>query len=336
MKGSGRGILRPLLFGILVLGLVALGAWRLDTASGDGAVLNLTKPTSVPAGDFQVQVEIQNAPPPEAGCPDPEGDKICGLATYEWVLRYDPDRFQFKAATDGGFLTTSTGRGSLSCSGPTVGPAVGVDAGNVRFGCVTIGHEPNGASGAGLLSTVTFSALASGAVDVDIEIACAGLADPYGNSIPIGNVPACVSAITPTPGPSETPGGPSPTPGGPSPTPGGPSPTPGGPTATPTPTATPAGPTPTPTPLPPGYEAVELAAGCNPVASTYPDATPIGTIAAAVGPAGNLNALWQFEGGVWLGYSPAYPEVSDLTTSDLLDVVFICVMGPGSFGRPIV
>jgi hypothetical protein len=106
-------------------------------------------------------------------------------------------------------------------------------------------------------------------------------------------------------------------------TPGGPVPTPGGPVAT-------------PTPLPPGYEAVDLAAGCNPVASTYPNATPIGTIAAAVGPAGNLNALWEFEGGVWLGYSPAYPQASDLTASDLLDVVFMCVMGPGQFGRPIV
>jgi hypothetical protein len=120
------------------------------------------------------------------------------------------------------------------------------------------------------------------------------------------------------PVPTATPGGPVPTA-----TPGGPVPTPGGPAAT-------------PTPLPPGYEAVNLAAGCNPVTSTYPNATPIGTIAAAVGPAGNLNALWQFEGSVWLGYSPAYPQASDLTASDLLDVVFMCVMGPGQFGRPIV
>jgi hypothetical protein len=81
---------------------------------------------------------------------------------------------------------------------------------------------------------------------------------------------------------------------------------------------------------------VDLAAGCNPVASTYPDATPIETIAAAVGPAGNLKALWEFEGGVWLGYSPAYPHVSDLAAKNFLDVVFICVAGPGSFGRPIV
>jgi len=118
-------------------------------------------------------------------------------------------------------------------------------------------------------------------------------------------------------------GGAVPTAVGPSPTPGGPAPTPGGPVAT-------------PTPLPPGYEAVDLTGGCNPVTTTYPNATPIQTIAGAVGPAGNLEALWEFEGGVWLGYSPAYPQASDLTAKDFLDVVFICVMGPGQFVRPIV
>jgi hypothetical protein len=116
----------------------------------------------------------------------------------------------------------------------------------------------------------------------------------------------------------------------------GPTSTPGqGPTATP-PGGTPPPPGATPTPLPPGYEAVDLAGGCNPVATTYPDGTPIGTIAGAVGPAGNLEALWEFEGAVWFGYSPAYPQASDLTAKDFLDVVFICVMGPGQFVRPIV
>jgi hypothetical protein len=81
---------------------------------------------------------------------------------------------------------------------------------------------------------------------------------------------------------------------------------------------------------------VALSGGCNPVTVTYPDATPIQTIASAVGPAGSLEALWAFEGAVWQGYSPAYPQASDLAALDLLDVVFICVGGPGSFGRPIV
>lgn len=106
----------------------------------------------------------------------------------------------------------------------------------------------------------------------------------------------------------------------------GPSPTPGGP----------GGPVATPTPLPPGFEAVDLAAGCNPVTTTYPDGTAIETVAAAVGPAGNLESLWEFEGGLWLGYSPAYPQVSDLAAKNFLDVVFICVAGVGAFARPIV
>jgi len=116
-----------------------------------------------------------------------------------------------------------------------------------------------------------------------------------------------------------------------------PTPTPGeGPTATPLPGATPAPPGATPTPLPPGFEAVDLAAGCNPVTTTYADATPVGTIAGAVGPAGNLEALWALEGATWQGYSPAYPEASDLTAKNFLDVVFVCVTGPGAFVRPIV
>jgi len=110
-------------------------------------------------------------------------------------------------------------------------------------------------------------------------------------------------------------------------------------TATPTtPTSTPSatGPGPTATPLPPGMEAVDLVAGCNPVASTYPDATAVQTIADNVGPAGIVDSLWEFEMGTWLGYSPQFPEVSDLREKDFLDVVFVCVSGPGVFVRPTV
>jgi hypothetical protein len=82
-------------------------------------------------------------------------------------------------------------------------------------------------------------------------------------------------------------------------------------------------------------ESVEMVAGCNPVTSTYPDATPIGEIAAAVFPAGSLEAMWEFESGVWLGYSPQFPEVSDLTQKDFLDVLFVCVGAPSSFLRPL-
>ena len=79
-----------------------------------------------------------------------------------------------------------------------------------------------------------------------------------------------------------------------------------------------------------------LVAGCNPTAWTGTNATPIATIAGAVSPAGILVALWQFEGGVWLGYSPEFPDVSDLTSMDRLDVVFVCVNAAGTFSRPII
>jgi hypothetical protein len=42
----------------------------------------------------------------------------------------------------------------------------------------------------------------------------------------------------------------------------------------------------------------------------------------------------MFNMGTWLGFSPQYPEVSDLTEADLLDVLFVCVQDPGEFVRP--
>jgi hypothetical protein len=82
-------------------------------------------------------------------------------------------------------------------------------------------------------------------------------------------------------------------------------------------------------------EAVPLVAGCNPVASTYGDGAPVQTVAGAVGPAGNLVSLWAFEMGTWRAFSPDFPQVSDLTEVDFLDVIFACVRGPGAFARPL-
>jgi hypothetical protein len=83
-------------------------------------------------------------------------------------------------------------------------------------------------------------------------------------------------------------------------------------------------------------ETIALVAGCNPVAVTYPDSTPIGTIADAVSPPGILISIWEFDMGLWLGYSPQFPEVSDLTEKDFLDVAFLCVSVSGTFTRPVV
>ncbi len=103
-------------------------------------------------------------------------------------------------------------------------------------------------------------------------------------------------------------------------------PTPGTPTETPTET-------PSATATPGGVETLPLIAGCNPLAWTGSDDTPIADIASAVSPPDILVALWSLEGGVWLGYSPQFPEVSDLQEMDRLDVVFVCVSTGGTFSR---
>jgi len=68
--------------------------------------------------------------------------------------------------------------------------------------------------------------------------------------------------------------------------------------------------------------------------------TSTATFAASPHPLGILEALWGFEGGAWLGYSPEFPAASDLTEKNFLDVVFICVGGSGpgaaTFTRPTV
>jgi len=87
-----------------------------------------------------------------------------------------------------------------------------------------------------------------------------------------------------------------------------------------------------------GEVEVDLVAGCNPVAITFQDNTPIQTIASCVSPPEILIAIWEFEApmGIWLGYSPQFPEVSDLTEKDRLDVAFLCVDAPGTFTRPLI
>lgn len=110
------------------------------------------------------------------------------------------------------------------------------------------------------------------------------------------------------------------------------------PPAVPTPTAT-QGPPPAP-PAGPNEQLPLQGGTCTPVASTFPDTTPIATIAGAVTPPGVLQGLWEFDGVTWLGYSPQFPAASNLTQLNRLDVVFICISGSGpgagAFTRPVI
>jgi hypothetical protein len=302
----------------LLLAAGVLAAWPLGWASAGDSQLSFdpSPPSSVTAGGgaFSIGVRVTG---------------VSDLGAYEWQIAYDPAVVQLLDAPpplywDGGFLGSS-GR-SVSCLHPILPPTEDLPPGNVRFGCGTVGSAP-GVSGDGLLSSIRFLPVASGAPN--IQFVCAGLSDPWGADIPISNVPPCVAAVTPTPGGDETP-----PPGATeTPVPGQPTPTASLPAAT----ATPTGPTPTPTPLPPGWEAIPLFGGCQFETWTGANGTGAADLAGLVGPAGNLIALWaQQPPPLWRGYSPQFPEVSDLGPVDQLDVLAICSMGSGAFSRPII
>jgi len=233
-----------------------------------------------------------------------------------WVVTDSPDAWiaeQGNMQWDPGIVSfvsgpVDTGLGSaLLCGGTT-----GTDY--VYWGCARVSGFT---SAEGVARTMTLKCDAPGSSALHLQtiteigvptgtefaLAPAGVGDPCETGNCFDAAVTCVSGAGPTPTP--------------------PAPTP--PTALPT-----------TTPLPPGMEAVDLAAGCNPVASTYPDGTPIQTIAGNVGAAGILSSLWEFQAAAWLGYSPQFSEVSDLTEIDFLGVAFICVNSPGAFVRPIV
>ena len=145
-------------------------------------------------------------------------DKVTNLGAYEFTLAFDPAVVSFASVAKGAFLG-STGR-SVSCLGPFL------EAGSVRFACVTLGSEPGGPTGTGLLARVKFSALAAGTSTLDLTKVI--LADISGTALPHTDIDGQVTVIV---GPTATP------------CPGGVCPTS---TSTPVPTATPtpsAGPT---------------------------------------------------------------------------------------------
>lgn len=271
-----------------------------------------------------------DADPQLSGIQSCVGDVPVGATfSVDLVIQNVPDieGFGVRLLYDGAVVSVTAKDRSVSILGSS-----GLDVGEPlpdTDGSYLDGYDGTMASGSGILTRYTLQAKAAGVTSLHLLV---GDVDTnYVDSSLLIHLPdqtqdASVSVGAPCSQPV------SPTPLGPSPTAGGPSPTPGGPTVTPTPP----GPAPTPTPLPPGMEAVPLASGCNPVASTYPDTTPVAEVARAVTPTGTLVSLWKFEGGAWLGYSPDFPQASDLTEVSFLDVAFICVREASDFVRPVV
>ena len=133
--------------------------------------------------NFAVEISIQD---------------VTDLASYEFQLAFDPSLVDFVSTVNGPLLG-STGR-TVFCLPPLLPPAV--PAGNVRFGCVTSGISPPPPSGAGILATVTLSAVAPG--DSVLDLVFVSLSDPLANDIPTAVLDGSVTvvatpALTPTP-----------------------------------------------------------------------------------------------------------------------------------------
>jgi hypothetical protein len=102
---------------------------------------------------------------------------------------------------------------------------------------------------------------------------------------------------------------------------------------------------PRPEPIPPEpVRLVNLVVGCNNVALTYPDGTPVNVVQGSVNPPGALYALWRLNatplapatGPTYEGFAPAAPQASDLQGVNFLEAVFLCVSVPSTITMPAV
>ena len=82
--------------------------------------------------------------------------------------------------------------------------------------------------------------------------------------------------------------------------------------------------------LPEPGGAKELFAGCNLLSLTFPDGTTSEEVLDAVTPPGAVEALWRQTAALdrFEGFSPAFPQASDLLKVNFLDPVWICIPRP--------
>ena len=135
------------LVGASVLALTAFGVWQAGSAKAQAAptfsVSPATQTVDFSAGTAQVEIHL---------------DGVTGMASYQFVLRYDPGVLKDPVVVQGPLLATS-GR-AVTC------PAALIDGlqngvGTLQFGCASSGSG-DGANGSGVVATVTFT-LAGGA-----------------------------------------------------------------------------------------------------------------------------------------------------------------------------
>jgi hypothetical protein len=84
-----------------------------------------------------------------------------------------------------------------------------------------------------------------------------------------------------------------------------------------------------------------LPAGCDNVASTFPDGTAGSAIAAAISPASSLTSIWKWDNASQTFHSVYFPPSSsgaqapaDIAAVNRLDPLFVCVSAPATFNEP--
>ena len=175
---------------------VTMGPTPTATPVGGTATLGIA-PASQQAGvgvPFSINATVDNA---------------SDLGAYELTLSFDPASLRV-ADVENGPLLGSSGR-APNCLGWDV------EGSSVRIVCLTLGPDPAGANGSGILATFTFVPLKMGGTEV--AVAEAILTNPTAGVMPVNIIGQGSVAIGPAPTPTNTPlptktstPGPSPTP----------------------------------------------------------------------------------------------------------------------------
>ena len=128
--------------------LFAVTARDITAQSGEPTLRVVAPADGIKEGDKAIPFEIH-------------ADNVENVASFQFVMQYRDDVFKFASAQQGPFLG-STER-EVVCNDPLT------DAGSVRYTCITLRTEPEGATGSGLLATIYLDATGSGATDVTLD-----------------------------------------------------------------------------------------------------------------------------------------------------------------------
>jgi hypothetical protein len=109
---------------------------------------------------------------------------VTDLGAYQFRPVFDEAAMRLISVQDGGFLA-STGRFPTCQTAATEGGGAGT------YYCVTIGGQPPGPSGSGVLASITLQALAPG--EYELSLADVQVTTPNGTEAPVTAVPANVT-----------------------------------------------------------------------------------------------------------------------------------------------